>query len=66
MQRFRITFARELFGVRFPIGCVDVRHARDPERALRAAKLKFSRHYGVPDWRIRADVHEIEPILLLA
>jgi len=56
--RYRVTFAKELLGLRFPIASMDVRHARDAERALRAAELRFSRHYGI-DWRTRADVPEI-------
>jgi hypothetical protein len=52
--RFRVTFAKEVMGVRFPIASVEVRRARDPERARRAAELRFRRRYGV-DWRMRAD-----------
>ena len=56
---YRVTFAKEVMGVRFPIASVEVRRARDAGRALRAAELKFSRHYGV-DWRMRANVEEVE------
>jgi len=56
--RYRVTFAKELLGLRFPIASMDVRHARGAERALRAAELRFSRHYGI-HWRTRADVHEV-------
>jgi hypothetical protein len=38
-----------------------VRHARNADRALRAAELKFSRHYGI-DWRMRAKVEEVEAV----
>jgi len=61
MARFRVTFAKEVLGLRFPIASVEVRHARDAERALRAAELHFSRHYGM-DWRMRADVEEVEAV----
>jgi hypothetical protein len=61
LARFRVTFAKELLGLRFPIASVEVRHARDADRALRAAELKFSRHYGI-DWRMRADVREVEAV----
>ena len=57
--RYRVTFAKEVLGLRLPIASVDVRRARDADRALRAAEHKFSRHYG-PDWRMRADVEEVE------
>jgi len=58
---YRVTFAKEMLGVRFPITSVDVRHARDPDRALRAAELRFSRRFG-QDWRMRADVEEVEAV----
>jgi hypothetical protein len=61
LARFRVTFAKELLGLRFPIASVEVRHARDVDRALRVAELKFSRHYGI-DWRMRADVREVEAV----
>ena len=54
LARFRVTFAKELMGLRFPIASVEVRHARDADRALRVAELKFSRHYGM-DWHMRAE-----------
>ena len=61
ITRFRVTFAKELLGLRFPIASVEVRHARDADRALRVAELKFSRHYGI-DWRMRTDVREVEAV----
>jgi hypothetical protein len=61
MARFRVTFAKELMGLRFPIASVEVRRARDADRALRAAEFKFSRHYGM-DWRMRANVCVIEAV----
>ena len=54
-------FAKELMGLRFPVASVEVRHARDPERARRAAELRFSRRYGI-DWRMRANVEEVEAV----
>jgi hypothetical protein len=59
--RFRVTFAKKVLGLRFPIASVEVRRARNPDRALRAAELRFSRRYGL-DWRMRADVEEIEAV----
>jgi len=61
MARFRVTFAKKFMGLRFPIAAIEVRHAHDADRALRAAELKFSRHYGI-DWRMRADVEEVEAV----
>jgi len=46
-------------GVRFPIASVEVRRAHDPDRARRAAERRFSRRYGL-DWRMRANVEEVE------
>jgi len=57
--RYRVTFAKEVMGLPFPIASMEVRDARDVDRALRAAELRFSRHYGM-DWRMRADVEEVE------
>jgi len=54
-----VTFAKEVMGLQFPIASVEVRHARDADRGRRAAELKFSRHFGM-DWRMRADVEEVE------
>ena len=59
MACFRVTFAKQVMGLQFPIASVEVRHARDADRARRAAELKFSRHYGM-DWRMRADVEKVE------
>ena len=61
MARFRVTFAKELTGLLFPIASIEVRCARDANRARRAAELKFSRRYGM-DWRMRADVEEVEAV----
>jgi hypothetical protein len=47
--------------LRFPIASVEVHRARDADRALRAAELKSSRLYGM-DWRMRADVEEVEAV----
>ena len=60
-DRFRVTFAKELMGMRFLIASVEVQRARDPERARRAAELRFSRRYGL-DWRMRANVEEVEAV----
>ncbi len=37
--RFRVTFCKEVMGLPFPIASVEVRRARDADRALRAAEL---------------------------
>jgi len=58
---YRVTFAKEKLGVRFLIASVEVRRARDADRALRAAELRFSRRFGL-DWRMRANVEEVEGI----
>ncbi len=48
-------------GLRFPVASVEVRRARNPERARQAAELRFSRRYGL-DWRMRANVEEVEAV----
>ena len=59
---YRVSFSKRIFGLPFTIASVEVRAARSPERALRAAELKFRRLLGLPDWRMRADAAEIEPL----
>ncbi len=61
MARYRVIFAKEMLGLRFPISTMEVRRARDPDRARRAAELKFSRRFGM-DWRVRTDVQEVEAV----
>src|SRR4051794_2051614 len=41
------------------ITSVVIQSARNPERALRAAQLKFMRWSGIPHWRGRADETKI-------
>ncbi len=55
MANYRIDFSKEILGVPFTVGTVDIQRARGPERALRAAELRFARQHGVGDWRERAD-----------
>jgi len=59
--QYRVTFAKEVLGVPFPVTSVEVRRAHDPDRALRAAELRLSRRYGL-DWRMRADAREVEAV----
>lgn len=56
MPNYRVEFAREILGVPFTIGSVEITRARDPERAFRAAELRFARQHGLGDWRERADL----------
>ncbi|KQT45568.1 hypothetical protein ASG52_15585 [Methylobacterium sp. Leaf456] len=56
MSSYRIQFAKEIFGVPFTVGHVDISRARDAGRALRAAEIRFARNHGVTDWRERADI----------
>lgn len=60
MSQYRILFAKQILGVPFTVGTVDITRARDPDRAVRAAALRFARQHGVEDWRERADVAELE------
>lgn len=60
MPSYRVAFAKEILGVPFTIGAVDISLARDAGRALRAAEIRFARHHGVDDWRLRADCARIE------
>ncbi|MFK5599230.1 hypothetical protein ACFZ8E_19905 [Methylobacterium sp. HMF5984] len=55
MPNYRVDFEKQIFGLPFTIGSVEIQRARDPDRARRAAELKFARQYGLGDWRERAD-----------
>jgi len=59
VSNYRIHFAKEILGVPFPVGSVEIAKARDPERALRAAEIRFARQHGLIDWRERADTADI-------
>lgn len=59
MSNYRIHFAKQILGVPFTVGSVDISRARDQSRALRAAELRFARQHGVVDWRERADIADI-------
>ncbi len=59
MPNYRVHFAKQIFGVPFTVGSVDISRARDPERALRAAELRFARQHNLFDWRERADTVDI-------
>lgn len=61
MPHYRISFAKEILGVPFPIGSVEVGRARSADRARRAGELRFARQYGLGDWRERADRADVEP-----
>jgi 1,2-phenylacetyl-CoA epoxidase PaaB subunit len=65
MAAFRVTFSRVLFGVSFPVASIDIFHARDAERAMRAAELRFMRRSGLDSWHYRADTIEITPAVTL-
>lgn len=59
VSNYRIHFAKQILGVPFTVGSVDIARARDQTRALRAAELRFARQHGVVDWRERADIADI-------
>ena len=40
---YRISFSKRILGLPFTIASVVVQSARNPDRALRAAKIKFAR-----------------------
>ncbi len=63
---YRISFSKRIFGLPFTITSVIVQSARNPDRARRAAQLKFMRWSGISGWRVRADEAEIEPLPALS
>ena len=59
---YRISFSKRILGLPFTITSVIVQSARNPDRARRAAQLKFMRWSGITHWRVRADEAKIEPL----
>ncbi|MBD8909142.1 hypothetical protein [Methylorubrum zatmanii] len=59
MPNYRVQFAKQILGVPFTVGSVEITRARDPERALRAAEIRFARSRGVTDWRECADIVDL-------
>jgi hypothetical protein len=59
---YRVSFSKRVLGLPFTITSVVVQSARNSERALRAAQLKFMRWSRIPHWRARADKAEIEQL----
>ena len=45
---YRVSFSKRILSLPFTIASVVVRSARSPERALRAAEVKFARLFGLP------------------
>ena len=60
MAGFRVVFSRVFLGLPFPVALIDVRRARDANRAVRAAELRLIRRMGLENWRERADTVEVE------
>ena len=59
---YRVSFSKRILGLPFTITSVVVQSARNSERALRAAQLKFMRWSRIPHWRVRADEAKVEPL----
>ncbi len=59
MPNYRVSFAKDILGVPFTVGSVEIARARDPHRAQRAAELRFARQHNLFDWRERADTADI-------
>ena len=59
---YRVSFSKRILGLPFTIASVVVRSARNPDRARRAAQLKFMRWSGITHWWVRANQTEIESL----
>ena len=67
MTAYRVSFFNELTnssGKLFKVcqRSVDIRTARSPERAIEAAKKRFARLEHVGEWRLHAQLVEVEAI----
>src|SRR5262249_12896147 len=64
-NQYRITFFKHLLSSDgHPFKClqhaVEIRRAKNPERAFKAAVYRYERHNHVPDWKLYADTFELE------
>jgi hypothetical protein len=66
MPSYRICFINEIPRGNHLFRCcqrsIVIRSARSPERAIEAAKKRFARIEGIPDWQIHAGMIEIREI----
>ena len=65
MTYYRVSFFKHLLSSDgHPFRClqqtVEVRRARCPGRAIKAAKRRYERLCQVPDWRLHADTVELQ------
>jgi hypothetical protein len=65
MMYYRVSFFKHLLSSDgHPFRClqqtVEVRRARDPGRAMKAAKRRYERLFQIPDWRLHADIVELQ------
>jgi hypothetical protein len=65
MTCYRVTFFTDLLssdGHKFkcPQATIEVRHAKSPDRAVRAAEYRFARLQHLRDWKLHADYFEVE------
>lgn len=65
MPRYRVRFIKTLCDdTGHPHRCLEgevyIRHARDRDRAVRAAKSRFARIKQVPRWDLSADAFELD------
>ena len=64
-NQYRVAFFKYLLSSDgHPFKClqhtVEIRRAKNAERALKAAEYRYERHSHVPDWKLYADTFELE------
>ena len=66
MSSYRVCFMNEFPRNERVFRCcqrtIIIRSARNPERAVEAAKKRFTRLEGIRNWKIHAALIEIEPV----
>jgi hypothetical protein len=65
MGRYRVSFFKTLLSSDgHPFKClqltIEIPHARNTDRAIKAAKRRYERLRRVPDWMLHADTFEVE------
>ena len=67
MNTYRVSFIKKLtnsYGKPFDVcqRSIDIRRARDSDRAIAAAKWRFERREGIAKWFLHADYVEIDTL----
>jgi hypothetical protein len=65
MTRYRVTFFKHLLSsdghpFKYLQHTIEIRRAKNADRAIKAAERRYERLCQVPDWRLHADMFELQ------